>query len=195
MRILLSIVFLCLCISTQAQKKNEIQIGLPSVYFFDDKPYSFNSFVIKVPLPTHISYTRLLSDSKGLSFSLNYFWLDYDISHKIDEVWNREYVKISMEYYQEKKINRFSLRGRTGIGYRMGSEIFLSSFGYTDEGVIWEIIGDRNPYNHLCLMVGLQTRYRLLNSLSIIAQINLSRYLSKHSPNELHNVFGLSYGF
>jgi len=74
---LLLITLLCLCIQTQAQKKNEIQIGVPAAYFFDDTPYMFHSFKHAEPFPTHVSYSRLLTDKNGLSFSFDNLWLVY----------------------------------------------------------------------------------------------------------------------
>jgi len=199
MRILLSVVFLCLCISAQAQKKNQIQIGIPAAYFFDDTPYRFYNLKRSWPIPTHISYARAITSKNSLRISFDDFWLVYDIAAQDNyrgEVLLRGYSKVSIEFQRRiKKIDRLTISGKAGLGYRFGSESFHETYGYTDEGVIWETIILSNLYRDFSPIIGLQAEYRLFGQLSAVAQVNFLRYFSKYSPNELHNVFGLSYGF
>jgi len=186
-KLLTLIALLCLCIQTQAQKKNEIQIGIPAAYFFDDTPYRFNT----LPIVTHANYTRILTDKHGLSFTYNNLWLPYGFPLVPDtpKLELRAYNKLSAEFYKQKRIGRFTIRGSAGLGYRFeGGELFTTSF-------FAESHSSYNSYNHIGTTAGIQTKFRLYRNLSAVAKLNYSRYFSKFSPNELFNIFGLGYEF
>ena len=188
---LLLITLLCLCFQAKAQKKNEIQIGATATYFFDDTPYLFHNFKRGTPFPTHINYTRSLTDKNGLSFSFDHLWLVYNPPSAFDspKLFLRDYLKLSIEFYRQKRMGRFSISGKAGIGYRFrGGETFMSrSF--------WESHFSHNYYNHIGLTTGIQAKVQLYRNLSAVAKLNYSRYFAEHSPNELHNIFGLGYEF
>ncbi len=191
-KLLALIILIYLCIQVQAQKKNEIQIGVTAAYFFDDTPYLFHDFKRGVPLPTHINYSRLLTDKSALSFSFNQLWLVYDapITYDTPELYLRDYLKLSAEFHRQKRIGKFNIGASIGLGYRfLGGEAFISR-SYFGGGY-----GFSKPYNHVCITAGIQTKFHLYRNLSAVAKINYSRYFSAYSPNELHNIFALSYEF
>lgn len=190
-KLLLLIILFCLCIQVQAQKKNEVQIGVPAAYFFDDTPYMFHNLKRAGLFPTHVNYSRLFTDKNGLSFSYDNLWLFYGFPSVpgTTKLELRAYNKLSVEFYRQKRIGRFSIRGSLGLGYRFyGGELFWTNF-------VIESHSHNNPYNHIGVTTGVQAKLQLYRNLSAVAKLNYSRYFAEYTPNELHNVFALSYEF
>jgi len=201
MRILLSVVFLCLCISTQAQKKNEIRIGLPSIYYFDETPYMFHTVIIgkrRIPPPTYFGYSRLLTKTGGLSIDYKNMWLVYapfSPNNTPDEIIRREFNDFSISWYKQFTSNRIKIIGKAGISYRDGGEVVHLFSILLPDGTPWEEKTDVNKYNNFGGKLDIQTKFRVAWNLNIFAEVGLAGYFSKHSPYQLNNLIGLSYEF
>lgn len=198
MRALCISLFLSLSIIIQAQDyKNEIKVGVPGGYFFDNAPYRQHR-LSSVPIPTYFSYDRILYKNYSISCRQTFFWLFYhndEDTREKDEIIKRAFHESSIRFkYKILNLTNFKFILSSGISYRYeGGELFHVS--YVDHGSWREQHVDYRVYNDFGFSIGTEFKYIFYKRFNLGIGIDYTRYLTEISPNQLSTAIFLGYEF
>ncbi|MGE5357262.1 MAG: hypothetical protein ACM3PT_13605 [Deltaproteobacteria bacterium] len=192
-------IYISLGLNAQANtKKNQVKLGVPGAYFFDDESYRFHSMKDIIYLPTYISYSRKINSFSSLSLNYNYLWLPYNHDSRLfekNEIMRRSFAiicfQLNLNFKIKKKINPyFSL----GAVYRFyGGELF--HLGYINHGHWREAFVDSRGYNDFGISFTSGINYSFYKNFNVGTEIGFTRYFSKISPNMLSTTIFFGYNF
>ena len=178
-------------------KKNELRIGSPGAYFFDDSPFRWHKINF-FPFISHVSYRRLIGQNNMLSLQYSYHALYYVKPNEIlepNEIERRRFTSLDIIYLRKLGIGGdFSILPFSGIKYRFhGGELFHVT--YFDHGYWLEEHSDYRFYHEFGLSAGLSAKYRFWKNFNIGISADYTRYFAEASPYQLTTMVSIGYEF
>jgi hypothetical protein len=178
-------------------KKNELQIGSPGAYFFDDSPFRWH-MINFFPFISHVSYRRLIGQNNVLSLQYCYYALYNREPYgtlEPNEIVNRRFTSLDIIYLYKLRLgNDLSLFPFSGIKYRFhGGELFHES--YVIRGPWVEEHFGYRFYHEFGLSAGLSAKYRFWKNFNIGISADYTRYFAEASPYQLTTMVSIGYEF
>lgn len=178
------------------QKKNELHIGFPGIYLFNESPYRIHD-LIDIPVPTHFKFKRYLLNRFSTSLEYNYI---YVAGEKGGEIYRgRVYVREIHEFtflfnWDIISDRKLILSLNVGPSFRYGGELFHIKFNYFNN-IPWEEILDWNDYEDWGLTGGVEFRYLFSKRFNVGLDLNYTQFDTKLLPQELRTAFFVGYMF